>query len=643
MASIKSAIHYGFRFYASALLTADAWTDNLSWLSDLTLWTVLIAAYGLVFFLLGRSMFTTLLGMEGSKTADSLPLRLARKIKRKVSPPLSWLWERLSGAVGKRTFRVILLLELAIIAQLVFPIWDFLMFYLKLIFLLGTDGFLQLVASIAVDGVNIVRGFGWLTLPIAAWILFSIGQNTAISRLRAMQSENEDVAEGLKVATLVTGQAGIGKTSMMTSLALDREGQLREGLFAIIKKYRSAFPRFDWVAVEAYVGDHCLREGKDTWTRSQLRAKIEKMAADGNLFGTDPEQTPPFFDGAREVGITEAVSSYAESFFLYATGLPMLSSNYPVGFRDNLIEGHFPLYTGSDAYLAKGTHPQGDMAMYSADADFDTRRLKVRLGKDKSSPGKLDGGVEAYTEIDKERGNRFDHSGLKGTDEVANQINDGFNWSLKLSRHMFTIDGTPFCCVLFDTQRPDSVNADLRESCEDQLTILSRGNEEVSIPFWDLQEWVLEALEKPLDGFYWQMRNKSPRRTLVMVIAGRVSAFIRRHLVRMHGSYGYQTCHVSHESGGVGSVGGERNVEAYYLINRRLRSGIYRTDCYRGIMDKRQEFLRSGHMEARRFQNTDLSPADLVDQKSYFVKNLIKDVGGLRLELKEGKKEEKDA
>ena len=100
---------------------------------------------------------------------------------------------------------------------------------------------------------------------------------------------------------------------------------------------------------------------------------------------------------------------------------------------------------------------------------------------DADSLARLDGRVKVYAETD-ERGSKDDYIGTRSKDE-PNPTNDRFNWSVKLTRRDFTIDGQPFTAVLFGAQRRDSVNADLRESSEDSIYLWGRSDAESALPF----------------------------------------------------------------------------------------------------------------------------------------------------------------
>ena len=500
--------------------------------------------------------------------------------------------------------------------------------------------FVPFVSSLFADVFTIFRTIG-IPGGIVVWgfLSFRAGRREALDRLRAMQGVNEQTADSLKVATIITGQAGIGKTSMMTSLAIDMESGFREKAFGIMRKYTMAFPHFPWTALEGWVYAQVSRDDRSRLVdRAQIHLALlkiwnawkdegfPKVNADGYeaFFGYDMEDGIEWFDGAKSVPLIDAVGAYAESFFLYFTGQKLAFSNYPIAFDSGAFGRFFPIFSPSGSYLAYGARPGPEKDSFSHIAKFDFRRIKKSLNpEDSTSMASMDGGVEAYTEASFERGNKNDYAGMKRNGDVANPTNDGYNESVKLTRHFFTIDGQNMGSVLFDTQRAGAVNADLRVACEDSILILDRSPEQNALPFWWLDEYICEWAENRWYNFYfYQWRPNRCSETLINRIIGLLAKAFIDHRQRMRNAYGYQILTFNRESGGSDDLTGKRTVEAYYLIWKKIYGGVYKTDGYRPIMDQRAIAARTGWLDSEMWHSTEASSKELNIEGSYFLNDL---------------------
>ncbi len=605
---------------------------------------------------------------------EGRPSEALRRISSEAGGYLAWLrGDRLGKA-----FVAAWLVSALVFSRLAMAGIDLAAFYLVFTRSLFGASALPVLAALLATVADDLADLWWAgDLLIALWVAFLVIRKRALGMLREEQAQNEGEASELAISSIFTGPPGIGKTKMMTSMAIDLEGQMTERAFGIIKKYAMAFPRFGWPALEAWVSGLMAEEtsanrelgdieakikalsskkGSDgdkakaaaeisslkarkaelakkglVANRAQLRARLFSMFAEYKKSGFDPSLFFGYdsgdglwwFDGAKEVYLPAAADAYAEAFYLYFPGLPLAVANYAVRFSKDLGGEGFPLYKPLGWYLAGGCKPYKGESQYSAISDFDARRIAKKLDPlDADSWACLDGCVEAYTEIDKERGNKDDYVGIRGRDE-PNPTNDGFNWSVKLTRHDFTIDGAPFTAILFDTQRPDSVNADLRESSEDSIYIWERSDTESALPFWKIDKAITSWVIGQWMSYYYAFRNARPG---VETLYNRMLAAVARpffdHMERMNNSYGFERVTFRHQEGGTGSIAGKAVTEEYYFIRRKTESGIYANDCYRAIGDRRRIDARKGYLDAARYGDVDMTLEEMRKQNSYFIKKL---------------------
>lgn len=680
IASSMGGIAFVFRAWAAALLCPEA--EGLAALGLLDAFDRLlqIAVWIPYVFLIGYLLKKQALekgekDRPGKSKAlafwEGWPKKAAGRAAGEAEAYLAWIREDRAG----RAFPAALAALFLAFSKLGPAALDLAGFYLVFTRSLFAAPVLPAIAALLADAAEcLARMWPAGDAAIGVWAAFLILRRQALGMLREMQAQNEAEAAELAISTILTGPPGIGKTKMMTSMAIDLESQMTDQAFSIMKKYAMAFPKFPWASLEGWVGGKMKEEydangelaaikeklasesglGKEEReklearereigamgliaNRSQLRAEILRMFADYKasgfdpalFFGYDAAEGLFWFDGAKEIYLPEAADAYAEAWFLYFPGLPLAATNYAIRFRKGLGGDGFPLYEAPSAYLAKGCRPEPSEGQYSAIADFDARRIAKKLDPlDQDSWRALDGCVEAYTEIDKERGNKDDYVGMRKKDD-PNPTNDGFNWSIKLTRHDFTIDGAPFTKILFDTQRPDSVNADLRESSEDSIYIWDRGPTESALPFWGIDQAITSWVVGHWMAYYYAFRNARPG---VETLYNRVLAAIARpffqHLERMTNSYGFERVVYRHQVGGTGNISGKAVTEEYYFIRRKTESRIYASDCYRAIGDRRRLGSKEGYLDAPRYGDVEMTVEEMERQNSYFIKKLEDEMKG---------------
>ena len=625
--SFLYSLYAGFAFTFSAGGFAWALKEGLETMKAVFQIMVALPIAFLSLFLIKWLLFS---GSDEEITADSRLVAAISKVWRKAKPVRSAIAGFLSWAKSSRLARLIFFCAAAWIfaaSGLLSMALEAIGFYFAFCFsACGADPLKEIVSLFA-QLLAIAMKLGWPFLSLlGAFVAWRLCRRSALNRLKRMQGANEEVADGLSVCTAITGAPGIGKTKMMTSIAVDLERSQREAAFSIIKKYASAFPWFDWPSLERWVEGEVGSRGLSN--RAQIRAKLGAMwsdRADGGFFNYEPSRGEYFFDGARRISLGYAADCYAEAYFLYFPGLPLSVTNYAIRFDLTASpDGYFPLYPSSMAYLAYGCRPVGGDPEYSAIVDFDARRIAKRVDQDDvDAASRMDGQVEAYTEVDKERGNRNDYRGLK-TEGGANAINDGFNWSVKLTRHDFTIDGIPFTKILMDTQRPDSVNADLRETCEDSIFIFAKEEARVALPFFSFAADIVAFLVDRYEAFYYRLRAvRGSGKTLLTAIGSKLSSWLRNWALRMTKSYGYERVLFKHTVGAGANFAGVSNVEEYYFIKRKVESGLYATDCYRSLADARKIECGKGYLDAPRYSSTNMTVAEMKSQHSYFIDKLV--------------------
>lgn len=259
--------------------------------------------------------------------------------------------------------------------------------------------------------------------------------------------------------------------------------------------------------------------------------------------------------------------------------------------------------------------------------DFDTLRLGRKVVEDNAGTDGFEFGVVVITEIGKERGNKNELEGKKKTDYGANQKNDLFNSWLKMVRHSATVDNFPFVRVITDEQRPESWCADARDLCE-IVHIKESGETRLAMPFFALAELLYEWLFGKFAELYYRYRFVRSDNTLPMYLLKAVTSKIHRYYMRIYNRFGFCVLNVQTESG---TQDGQLYEHKYYLMNKKIYSRRFSTDCFADFFT--QKALRSpiGIDDIPEYAAEKASFAELGEQNSYFVNDLL---NGLKLPTK---------
>ena len=532
--------------------------------------------------------------------------------------------------------------------------FDAIVSYLLMVCTFDFGWFPTFFASLFVDVVVFFTRIGGIgTAAVILVLLAKRIKRNAIATISQMQSINEEVAESLPVITAINGAVGTGKTTMMSSIAYDGDSLTRDYYLSRMRAYASAFRHFPWRKLELWV--IAQQRVQDEGLRLNTRAKIRKVVLflyqrwedsgyrnelpEGGemFFGYDPEFGLAWDNGAEVVSLAHAAATYAECYFMYFFGLKLVTSNYPIGFKNGHGGDFFPVFEPASSYITKPDDAEN--VAYSGVLNMDFFRILRQM--DPSDDGRLasiDGGFIAMTEASNERGNRFDYVGKKKTDGEANPLNDGHNQFMRIARHPFTVDGKPTIKVIYDFQRGDSMNAEGKDSAEDTILIMQRGDEDNALALWGIVETFCLFFETWWTNFYWYTwRPNRGKETLLTRFLGSVCGFFINARQKLRYRYGYETLVFNREHGGMNGLTGKRTTEQYFIIYKKTRGGLFNTAVYGPIVETSALTARKGWADAPRFSSINGNWAEFKEQHSYFFEKLA----GTYAELSKGKPAER--
>jgi hypothetical protein len=337
--------------------------------------------------------------------------------------------------------------------------------------------------------------------------------------------------------------------------------------------------------------------------------------ADWQLFGYDIERYGDTYnDCLRIQTIFEVLETYAQLYFIYVIESSLIVANYSIREDNQFLDaGNFPRWY-CDFF------PEGfaEHEHHAHILDFDVLRLGKKVLANNPNAGSFEFGCIAITEIGKERGNNLELKEVKKNEDEANQKNDLFNSWLKMSRHSATVDFFPFIKVFCDEQRPESWGADARDLC-DIIRVVNTGSERLTLPFYTIEDMLSEWIFNKFLDLYIQLRYLRGDNTLLVHILKTVTAWIFHRNIRIYNRYGFCVAGIEKERG---TMNGKLEKKKYYLMNHKIYSRRFSTDCFSDYFNELAKKTKVGLDDYREYATEKASVEELKLQNSYFINAL---------------------
>ena len=460
----------------------------------------------------------------------------------------------------------------------------------------------------------------WIIL-IFVWLIFERWRrNLALAKLRRMENANRGFINDLPIVSMTCGSMGKKKTTIITDMALSQEVMFRNVAYGKLQETDMKFPNFRWIAFEMELRK-CMEYGTvynlatvKEWIKVK-RARYEKHHNDLlQLYGYDSERYGLYYrDGLKTNYIFDVLSTYAQLYFIYVIQSSLIVANYSIREDNRLIDGgNFPIW--STDFFSKNPQP----SRHAHILDFDILRLGKKVLENNPNAGSFEFGVVAITEVGKERGNNLELKEVKKGTEETNQKNDLFNSWLKMCRHSATVDNYPFIKVFTDEQRPSSWGADARELC-DIVHIVSSGNTRLALPFFTIEDMLNEWLFNRFINLYEDFRFNRGDNTLFIYLLKKVTAFVYRRNAVIYNTYGYSISNIEKERG---SMDGKTEKKKYYLMNKKIYSQRFSTDCFSDYFNELAKGTHIGINDYTEYATEKASVQELKRQNSYFINSL---------------------
>lgn len=498
--------------------------------------------------------------------------------------------------------------------------------------------------------IRFLPGVVWIALGI--WIYDRVCRSLAFQRLYYAERANRAFLRERGVLSVVYGPMGVGKTQMITSMALTAEIEQFDNAFDIMLRKDMMFPNFPWQIfrdelkrqielrniVDLPTCEHFVRYHRyfferisDSFTFDEFQAKRKRYKhLKDHTFGYDYTRYATTYNDELKIShLFDALEDYAKAYLIFTVKTSLLFSNYSIRVDSILSDiGNMPVRDND--FFNRPPEYQEAYSHHAHIIDYDMIRLGKRMIEDNPKARRLSFGVYVITEIDKERKNSQGLKESKINTEEVNQKNDLFNQCMMMSRHAAVVDNTVFIRFIADLQRPDEWGVGGRGLGE-VIYISDKSELAPALPFFSpywLTEGVFSWIKSKWTSFYVEyIKNRSDGTLFVYVVKNLISR-INNHYDKINGLFGIQTLELEMESGTLDD-GGKIKHDKWRIITKKDRSRRYKTACLESVFDSYEpnfmhidDFLEYAHEVGTQEEN------DL--QNSYFQNDIKKMRGGFK-------------
>ena len=553
---------------------------------------------------------------------DTFPLRIYKAVTGHTTEPLKrFLRQYFEFVKQHNSIWIIWLVIWVFNLNFATVITEFFAFYFYFAVSFDFKAIYTQIVKLFIDSQVIVKHVPFWIILVFVWLIFERWRkNLATAKLRRMENANRGFINDLPIVSMTCGSMGKKKTTIITDMALSQEVMFRNVAYGKLQETDMKFPNFGWIAFEMELRK-CMEHGTvynlamvKEWIKTK-RARYEKHHNDLlQLYGYDSERYGLYYrDGLKTSYIFDVLSIYAQLYFIYVIQSSLIVANYSIREDNRLIDGgNFPVWNTD--FFSKNPRP----SRHAHILDFDILRLGKKVLENNPNAGSFEFGVVAITEVGKERGNNLELKEVKKGTEETNQKNDLFNSWLKMCRHSATVDNYPFIKVFTDEQRPSSWGADARELC-DIVHIVSSGSTRLALPFFTIEDMLNEWLFNRFINLYEDFRFNRGDNTLLIYLLKKVTAFVYRRNTVIYNTYGYSISNIEKERG---TMDGKTEKKKYYLMNKKIYSQRFSTDCFSDYFNELAKGTHIGMNDYTEYATEKASVQELKRQNSYFINSL---------------------
>ena len=457
-------------------------------------------------------------------------------------------------------------------------------------------------------------------------------------RLEHNERKNRGFINELGIVTYIYAEMGEGKTTMLTSMALSMEVQLRDDALEVILECDMCFPHFPWLTLErtlkkAYA-EHVIY---DKWSCirfiRELRERFAENPCKENIFGYDYDRYPLTFDNKKYVeDIWETIRDYALAYTIYTTQSALIISNYSIRVDSLMLDlGNFPIWDCD--FFKRDSRLIDSFSRHSHILDYDMVRLGNQMLKNNPNRYAFGWGVWVFTELDKDAKNTLEQQEIKAQDEECNQKNDLMHVMFKMSRHACMIRFRNFVRIIADMQRVENITANLRQVGQVAL-ITEKDEKKVVLPWfsaWKIFSPALLSIKSRLDNLHINERHLRPDKRLLTSALERIRVAIGQWELRTVGVFGGHALQIELQTG---RMDGAVKKHTFFVQYKKDYAKRNASDCTAGMFESRGELNTIGLDDMKEFAGY-IATQDELDMLHNYVQRELKKYQGDEMKKKE--------
>lgn len=451
-------------------------------------------------------------------------------------------------------------------------------------------------------------------IPSIIWIILVfkiynyICRSVAFTRMYHAEDCNHSFLSGRGIVTTLYGEMGIGKTQMLTGMALTSEKDQFDRALKILDRKDGMFPNFPWQTfrdeIKKNIEDDTIVD-LDTcrkWVRSYrpffdritslnyTSEEYQKLRDRYGLFKKDytfgydyTHYKTTYSDELKITHLFDALEDYACAYLIFTVKTTLIFSNYSIRVDSILSDlGNMP--SRDTDFFQRDPELQEVYSRHAHIIDMDMLRLGKKIVKGNPKARRLSFGTFVITEIDKEFKNMNVLKETKMNTDETNQKNDLHDACLMMCRHAAVVDNEVFIRIIADLQRPEAWGAGGRELGE-IIYIAEKSELAPALPFFSpywFCQGVFSWIKDKWDSFYNDYIINRSDNILFVYLMKNIISKINNHYDKVNGLFGIQTFKLEIQSG---RMDGEVKKDKWRLITKKDRSRRYRTACLEAVFD----------------------------------------------------------
>ena len=484
----------------------------------------------------------------------------------------------------------------------------------------------------------------WVQTIFGFWVFHKIRWWLGMRVLYAREKYNEDFLDSHPGALLIVGKQRMGKTTMLTDMALTQGVLYRKKAFKKMKARQKQFPFFPWVNLTQTID--AARKRHTIYTLATCRQFVRSLRwqyenallpeekqvhsnfnvmrylrnkfgyrGDNYCFGYDLQRYPTTYnDGLRIVHIFDAIEAYAQLYFIYSNPTPLIFGNFSIRCDEQKkTKGNIPKYD-YDFFKRKAETLERD-SQYCHILDWDMVRQGKLMNPRNPNKDALEFGVLAGMEIAKERGNQNTLVGVKKDAKECNQRNDGFENDMKMVGHRATVDYEPFFRALYDEQRQDSLGAENKDLC-DVIMIKNVKEAKIVMPFCSLEIVLWLGISKLYDWIEGKLSYLRGDNTLLMHSIKTVYQPYNSFYERIKNQFNVSKATVNVWNGMDDEMLADNG--KYFIFDKKDKAERFATDGIGSFYQEKALRSKRGINDVAQYQDKHMSWKEMSESNSHF-------------------------